>query len=53
MFKMDPIVQIEEGKLKGKCSVDYKGRNFYSFHGIPYAKPPIGELRFKVRFNDS
>lgn len=44
----EPIVQVEEGKLRGKISVDYKGGQFYSFQGIPYAKPPVGDLRFKV-----
>ena len=24
-----------------------KGEEFYSFSGIPYAEPPIGNLRFK------
>lgn len=44
----EQIVKIPQGKLKGKMCVDAKGKNFYSFQGIPYAKPPIGELRFKV-----
>lgn len=44
----EPVVQIQQGKLKGRIAQDYKGNNYYSFQGIPYAKPPIGELRFKV-----
>lgn len=29
-----------------------KGVSFYAFKGIPYAKPPIGDLRFKVKMDD-
>lgn len=43
------IVEIDQGCLKGKTGEDYNGRKYHSFLGIPYAKPPIGELRFKVR----
>lgn len=44
----EPIVTVEQGKLRGKTGMDYDGRNYYSFQGIPYAKPPLGKLRFKV-----
>ncbi|KAK4885072.1 hypothetical protein RN001_001343 [Aquatica leii] len=43
----DPIVSIKNGKLRGKVEKNYDGNEFYSFQGIPYAKPPIGPLRFK------
>ncbi|CAH2101651.1 unnamed protein product [Euphydryas editha] len=41
-------VQVSEGTLKGKLSSTYNGRKYYSFEGIPYAKPPVGDLRFKA-----
>lgn len=45
------LVNVEQGQLKGKVENDYADRKFYSFMGIPYAKPPVGELRFKVLSN--
>ncbi|XP_057325394.1 esterase FE4-like isoform X1 [Microplitis mediator] len=42
-----PIVKVNEGKLRGIKDLNYNGVNFYAFRGIPYAKPPIGALRFK------
>ncbi|KAI4468859.1 carboxylesterase [Holotrichia oblita] len=42
------IINIDQGCLKGKTGQDYNGRKYHSFLGIPYAKPPIGELRFKA-----
>lgn len=44
----DIIVRVENGKLKGKTGTDLTGKQYYAFQGIPYAKPPIGNLRFKV-----
>ncbi|CAH1954893.1 unnamed protein product [Acanthoscelides obtectus] len=44
----DLIVSCEEGKLRGKTSLDYHGGSFYAFCGIPYAKAPVGELRFRA-----
>lgn len=44
------IVQVEEGKLRGiEKTSSHTGKQFNAFLGIPYAKPPIGDLRFKVR----
>lgn len=42
-------VTVEQGKLKGRTGIDFTGKPFYIFQGIPYAKPPVGSLRFKVR----
>lgn len=44
----DATVTVEQGKLKGRTGTDFTGRSFFIFQGIPYAKPPVGNLRFKV-----
>lgn len=43
-----PEVTVTQGKLKGKYRVTKGNRTFSAFEGIPYAHPPIGDLRFKV-----
>lgn len=47
------IIDTPLGKLRGKKTVTYKNFPYYSFQGIPYAKPPVGNLRFKVIFEYS
>ena len=43
------IVDSDNGQIRGiKSTTLLKGDSYYAFKGIPYAKPPIGELRFKV-----
>lgn len=44
-----PIVTIKNGTLQGSIISSRTGRDIYAFQGIPYARPPIGELRFEVR----
>ncbi|CAB3260357.1 unnamed protein product [Arctia plantaginis] len=45
----EPIVETEQGKLRGQLTRnDDNGFTYYAFKGVPYAKPPIGELRFSV-----
>lgn len=41
-------LEITNGKIKGQILKTRDGLDFYSYTGIPYAKPPVGELRFKV-----
>lgn len=45
---VEPVISVDQGKLRGKTVNVDDGFTYYSFQGIPYAKPPIGELRFKV-----
>lgn len=48
VFCTGPLINVHEGQLKGKQYLSRNGRNFFAFQGIPYAKPPVGQLRFKV-----
>nr|QIK02108.1 carboxylesterase 7 [Holotrichia parallela] len=41
-------VEIPQGKLRGDTRTNRDGGVFYSFKNIPYAKPPVGKLRFKA-----
>ncbi|XP_054288118.1 carboxylic ester hydrolase-like [Macrosteles quadrilineatus] len=41
------VVNILQGQLKGGTINTAKGRQVFSFYHIPYAKPPIGKLRFQ------
>lgn len=42
--KENPVLSIEGGKVQG-VTTDIKG--VYVYRGIPYAAPPIGDLRWK------
>ncbi|XP_070577218.1 cholinesterase-like isoform X2 [Ptychodera flava] len=42
----DVIARTRNGKIRGK-SLDVLGKRVDAFLGIPYAQPPVGELRFK------
>lgn len=42
-------VTIEQGTVQGlHYTTKISNKPYVSFLGIPYAKPPINELRFKV-----
>ncbi|XP_065219224.1 esterase E4-like [Planococcus citri] len=41
-------ISTNDGKIKGiKKTSTFSGTEYYSFLGIPYAQPPIGNARFK------
>lgn len=45
----DLLVELDHGgSLMGTSLKSFSGRQIRSFLGVPYAKPPVGELRFKV-----
>ncbi|XP_063223073.1 uncharacterized protein LOC134531309 [Bacillus rossius redtenbacheri] len=41
-----PTVKVTQGTLRGSEGRSADGTTFYKFQGIPYAKPPVGSLRF-------
>ncbi|CAK9831367.1 Venom carboxylesterase-6 [Anthophora retusa] len=43
----DPVVKVKNGTLSGVIMRNSRGREFAAFRGIPYALPPLGELRFE------
>ena len=44
----DITVSLAKGKIRG-ARLDYDfGQYYYAFKGVPYARPPVKELRFKV-----
>ncbi|XP_069696407.1 juvenile hormone esterase-like [Periplaneta americana] len=43
----DDIIVLKQGRLRGHRLTSRKGREIFAFQGIPYAKPPVGELRFR------
>ncbi|CAH1102370.1 unnamed protein product [Psylliodes chrysocephalus] len=43
-----PQVKISDGVLNGAYLTTRNNRKFSGFNGIPFAKPPVGELRFQA-----
>lgn len=43
-----PEVITSVGKIAGYLKIAAEGTIYSAFEGIPYAKPPIGDLRFEV-----
>lgn len=41
-------IKTKIGTVKGAVMLSRDGNKFDAFLGIPYAKPPIGDLRFQV-----
>lgn len=43
-----PTVQTPLGTIVGSYEKSYEGNTYASYLGIPFAKPPVGNLRFAV-----
>ncbi|KAF6203662.1 hypothetical protein GE061_001994 [Apolygus lucorum] len=46
-LQQNPQVTTSLGKLQGTVRQSISGREIYAFEGIPFAKPPVGQHRFK------
>lgn len=47
-------VHTEYGPIRGqKLTSLFYEKPYYSFKGIPFVEPPVGDLRFKVFFPNS
>ncbi|XP_047475927.1 juvenile hormone esterase-like isoform X1 [Penaeus chinensis] len=42
-----PVVAVAEGRVVGVAETSTKGRGFHAYYGVPFARPPLGELRLK------
>ncbi|XP_042894419.1 cholinesterase 2-like [Penaeus japonicus] len=42
-----PVVTLMEGRVSGMNELSTKGKEFFSYYGIPYAKPPLEKLKLK------
>lgn len=47
-FSASVVVQTQHGPVEGIVRTSDLGREYFSFQGIPYARPAEGELKFKV-----
>lgn len=45
------IVETENGCVRGRIVKGFDQKIHFAFKGIPFAKPPIGERRFKVKYS--
>lgn len=42
------VVKTNYGSVKGVSRKSVVGEQYFSFRGIPFAKAPIGDFRFRV-----
>ena len=45
--KSGPVVETINGPVEGSTMPTSAGKTVFAYRGVPYARPPIAELRFK------
>jgi len=43
----DLVVETTKGRIRGTTLTSATGRQVSAFYGVPYAQPPVGDLRFR------
>ncbi|XP_060526499.1 venom carboxylesterase-6-like [Cylas formicarius] len=44
-----PVVSVRQGRVRGStATTQLKNVTYHAFRGIPFAQPPLGELRFRA-----
>ncbi|XP_030373450.1 esterase B1-like [Scaptodrosophila lebanonensis] len=44
---LESVVSLPQGDARGKIDQTVYGDRYFSFEGLPYAMPPVGNLRFQ------
>ena len=47
--KEAPTVSTKLGQISGIVEKSFESVEYFSYKGIPFAEPPLNELRFRVR----
>ena len=44
------VVTVQNGSIRGELKTNtlFSNGDYYAFHAVPYADPPLGRLRFKL-----
>lgn len=45
-----PVVEVQQGRVVGVVK-EHNNFSYNAFLGVPYAKPPLNERRFKVKLH--
>ncbi|KAJ8978295.1 hypothetical protein NQ317_000109 [Molorchus minor] len=48
VLSQNVIATVENGQLSGRTEYTARGKQYYAFNNIPFAKPPVGNLRFQA-----
>lgn len=47
LLGISTVVETNSGRVRGRTGISRDGRVFLEYLGIPYGRPPLGELRFE------